>query len=111
MRSYQDFPTLPWNSKETKENCQNITTPCWIPHAANMIGSISNKLPICDTFKKYTCMLATIKSAKYATQEQCRKSCKDEIYSVWTSGADIEPFTKVRKGIIREKTELDFITF
>ena len=103
MRSYQDFPTLPWFSKETKENCQNITTPCWIPHAANMIESISSGLPICDTFKKYTCMLATIKAAKYATQKQCHKSCEAESYKVLTRTADIEPFAKVEEPFKREQ--------
>ena len=96
MRSYQEFPTLPQSSKQTEENCQNITTPCWIPQASTIIESISRDLPICDTFEKYQCMLATIKAAKYASQDICLRSCKAEGYKILTRTGDIEPFTKVK---------------
>ena len=73
LKSYQEFPNLPWFEKE---KCENITTPCWIPHAAKIIESISTNMEICDTLDKYTCMLSTMKAAKTVIQEQCSKSCK-----------------------------------
>ena len=87
MRSYLDFPIY--------TSCQNVT-PCWIPQASTMIESISNKYPICDTFKKYRCMLTTIKIARNAAQEICLKSCKAEGYEILTRTADIDPFTRVK---------------
>ena len=92
MRSYREFLATPWFSYKY---CENITTPCWIPQAANMIDSISSELSTCGTLKEYTCMLATIKAAKYATKTQCPKSCKSESYEVLTRSADIEPFIRV----------------
>ena len=92
MRSYREFLTTPWFSFKY---CENITTPCWIPQASNMIDSISSELSTCSNLKEYTCMLATIKAAKYATKTQCPKSCKSESYEVLTRSADIEPFTRV----------------
>ena len=92
LKSYQEFPNLPWFQKE---KCENITTPCWIPHAANIIESISTNMEICDTLDKYTCMLSTMKAAKTVIQEQCSKSCKSETYKTLTTTGDIEPFTQV----------------
>ena len=98
LRSYQEFPNFPWFQKE---DCQNITTPCWIPHAANIIESISTNMPICDSLNKYTCMLSTMKAAISIMQEQCPKSCKSETYKTLTTTADIEPFTRV--GNVKKK--------
>ena len=89
---YQKFSTTPWFDKAY---CQDITTPCWIPHIGNIIQSISSGLPSCDTLEKYSCMLATVKKAKYAIKSHCPRSCISESYRVLTRTADIEPFIRV----------------
>ena len=100
-KSFEEFPKIPWFPKTY---CQNIKTPCWIPHVANMIQSISSGLPTCDTLEKFTCMLATIKAAKYLTPSPCLRSCKSENYKALTRTADIESFTRV--GIILFNTNI-----
>ena len=80
-----------------KNPCENVTVPCWIPQADNIVdGSIPNVLAMCDTLEKYTCMLKKLKDAKYASPLQCHKSCIAEDYKTLSRIADIEPFTRVR---------------
>lgn len=80
-----------------KNPCENVTVPCWIPQAHNIVDkSIITALPICDTLEKYTCMLKKLKDSKYASPLQCHKSCIAEDYKTLSRTADIEPFTRVR---------------
>lgn len=81
---------------QERKVCENVTSSCWIPQAENIVDrGILSALPICDTLEKYTCMLKTMKDAKFATLMHCQRSCNAESYKVLSRTADIEPFTRV----------------
>ena len=86
--AYMKFP---------KKSCPNVTSPCWIPHADNVIhGHIIHSLPQCDTIEKYLCMLDIIRGATYEYVDQkCMKSCKAETYKISTSEGEAYPFEQV----------------
>ena len=87
---YIDFP---------KENCPNVSSPCWIPQADNIIHEdIIHSLPQCDTVDKYACMLSTLKETRSRANkltEKCMKSCRAETYDIDASRNNLNPFTSV----------------
>ena len=72
-----------------------MTTPCWIPHANDLIKTIASKFKMCDTLEKYTCMLAMIQIAGDEVPWHCQKSCKAENYKIMTISNNIDLFTRV----------------
>ena len=85
---YVEFP---------KKACPNVSSPCWIPQADNIIQEdILHSLPQCDTLDKYSCMLQTLRESKFTREDQvpvkgirteglaskCMRSCKAETYRI-----------------------------
>lgn len=84
---YIDFP---------KKACPNMSSPCWIPQADNIIDKdIISALPQCDTIEKYRCMLTTVLDARATVNRECITSCYAESHKMLTSRNALEPFPKV----------------
>ena len=102
MKFFQCLGDLVTEAFQKRNPCENVTSPCWIPQAQNIVDrNILTALPMCDTLQKYTCMLKTIKDAKYASPSHCQHSCTAEGYKVLSRTADIEPFTRVKYWLFR----------
>ena len=87
---YIDFP---------KKTCPNVSSPCWIPQAANIIHEeVIHNLPQCNTIDKYSCMLHSIRD--WNLDEICIKSCKAETYAISVSKRNINPFSSVNYTLL-----------
>ena len=91
---YVEFP---------KKACPNVSSPCWIPQADNIIQEdILHSLPQCDTLDKYNCMLQTLRESKVTREDQvsdkgikCMRSCKAETYRIDSYRHNINPYIRV----------------
>ena len=82
-----------------KKSCSDISDPCWIPQAANIINEQGlSALAQCDTSEKYLCMLNTLEAAKKNAKMNCVRSCRSEAYDIQMSSSGLEPFHYVRKS-------------
>ena len=80
----------------SKNDCPNVSSPCWIPQAANVIHEdIIHSLPQCDTFDKYICMLQRLRKDNLKMREKCIKSCKAQTYRISSSQENLNTFKAV----------------
>ena len=79
-----------------KDFCPNVSSPCWIPQADNIIHEhIIRALPQCDTIDKYSCMLNTIRRDSFEIDQKCMKSCKAESYKTSSIENNMDAFNSV----------------